>query len=59
MALSGKKVKLQPSDDEKATVEVPIEAAHMSTTIKNMLDGMSFCWSRLIFAVLFLIFRFG
>ena len=40
MALSGKKVKLQPSDDEKATVEVPIEAAHMSTTIKNMLDDL-------------------
>ena len=40
MALSGKKVKLQPSDDEKATVEVPIEAAHMSATIKNMLDDL-------------------
>jgi hypothetical protein len=53
MALSGKKVKLQPSDDEKATVEVPIEAAHMSTTIKNMLDGMtSFSLLYLPFCVL-------
>lgn len=40
MSLSGTKVKLQPSDDPNATVEVPIEAAHMSHTIKNMLDGL-------------------
>jgi len=40
MALSGTKVKLQPSDDPNATVEVPIEAATMSHTIKNMLDDL-------------------
>jgi S-phase kinase-associated protein 1 len=54
MALSGKKVKLQPSDDDKAIVEVPIEAAHMSTTIKNMLDGIFFSTCHTI--VLILIF---
>jgi S-phase kinase-associated protein 1 len=40
MALDGKKVKLQPSDDPNAAVEVPIEAANMSNTIKNMLEDL-------------------
>ncbi len=40
MALSGKTVQLQPSDDEKNTVRVAIEVAHMSLTIKNMLDDL-------------------
>jgi S-phase kinase-associated protein 1 len=33
-------VKLTPSDDEKAVVEVPLEVAHMSLTIKNMLEDL-------------------
>jgi len=40
MALSGKKVKLQPSDDPNASIEVAIEVAHMSQTIKNMLEDL-------------------
>jgi len=40
MALSGKNVKLQPSDDQNTFLLVPLEAANMSATIKNMLDDL-------------------
>jgi hypothetical protein len=40
MSLSGKTVKLQPSDNVESFLKVPIEVARMSATIKNMLDGI-------------------
>jgi len=39
-ALSGQNVKLQPSDTPDAPLEVPIEVANMSVTIKNMLEDL-------------------
>lgn len=38
MAVSGQQVKLQPSDNAEP-IDVPIEVANMSVTIKNMLEG--------------------
>jgi len=40
MALSGQNVKLQPSDNQDSPIEVPIEVANMSVTIKNMLEDL-------------------
>jgi len=40
LRLSTGLVKLTPSDDASAVVEVPLEVAHMSLTIKNMLDDL-------------------
>lgn len=39
MALSGQTVKLQPSDSQDALIEVSLEVANQSITIKNMLEG--------------------
>eukprot|EP01123_Difflugia_compressa_P004559 TRINITY_DN15_c0_g1_i10.p1 TRINITY_DN15_c0_g1~~TRINITY_DN15_c0_g1_i10.p1 ORF type:complete len:185 (-),score=49.47 TRINITY_DN15_c0_g1_i10:168-674(-) len=37
---SGQLVKLQPSDASDTPIEVPIEVANMSVTIKNMLEDL-------------------
>jgi len=39
-AYSGQNVKLQPSDTPDDSIEVPIEVANMSVTIKNMLEDL-------------------
>jgi len=39
-AYSGQVVKLQPSDAPEESIEVPIEVANMSVTIKNMLEDL-------------------